>query len=166
MVDYFYTCNFCDIESPNAADFKRHLNGVHFPGESETPKNVTKPQLNAEAGATSTTVQDPEFEKMDESQVAASPATLATPPMLRPDKKCSRCDFRSSSLFDMAKHFASSCKKSKLASDESPTPTAAAAAAAPQQTPESEKLRGCIHCSFKTGSAITMAKHVLDNHQY
>lgn len=40
--EFFYSCNFCDVESETIEDFERHLNTVHFPGNCVEPQNVRK----------------------------------------------------------------------------------------------------------------------------
>lgn len=43
---YFYTCNFCDVESKSVHDFKSHVNKVHFPANCSEPQNVTSRGAN------------------------------------------------------------------------------------------------------------------------
>ena len=161
MFDFYYSCNFCDVESANVAAFKRHLDGVHFPGESRSPQNITKGRT-VDQPQTTPADRGTKLEKADDLQGSITSGTPSTPVISRPDKECTRCDFRTSSSLEMARHFATSCKRTKPTSGD-PSP----ATSVIQRTPDSDspKLRGCTHCGFKTGSGIEMSKHVRDNHR-
>jgi hypothetical protein len=39
---YYFACNFCDVKSKTIADFKSHVNSVHFPGNGSVPENVSR----------------------------------------------------------------------------------------------------------------------------